>query len=62
MKRVIEAGSVLWLLVLGPVAFVALVGPWVERQFLPVSKFEVKYSKCDGGCVTVSGTLIIYRA
>ncbi len=62
MKRVIEACSVLWLLVLGPVAFVALVGPWVERQLLPVSKFEVKYSTCDGGCVTVSGVLNKYRA
>ena len=62
MKRVIEAGSVLWLLVLGPVAFVALIGPWVERQFLPVSKFEVEYSTCEGGCVTVSGVLNKYRA
>ena len=62
MSRVLEFGTAAWLLVLGPLAFVFAIGPWAERQFAPVATFEVHYTACEGGCVTLAGVLDKNRA
>lgn len=57
MKKLIDAYTSYWLLVLGAIVFALLVGPWAESKASPVLAFSVVDTTCQGGCVTVSGTL-----
>ena len=57
MKKLIDASTPYWLLVLGAIVFALLVGPWAESKASPVLAFSVVDTTCRGGCVTVSGTL-----
>ena len=57
MRKLVEASIPYWLLVLGAIVFALLVGPWAESKASPVLAFAVVDTNCDGGCVTVSGTL-----
>ena len=61
MKKLIDAFIPYWLLVLGAIVFVLMVGPWAESKVSPVVAFSVVDTHCQGGCVTVSGTLNKYR-
>ena len=57
MRKLVAASIPYWLLVLGAIVFAVLAGPWVESKVAPVLAFAVVDTNCDGGCVTVSGTL-----
>jgi len=57
VKKLIDAYTSYWLLVLGAIVFALLVGPWAESKASPVLAFSVVDTTCQGGCVTVSGTL-----
>ena len=57
MKKLIDVSTPYWLLVLGAIVFALLVGPWAESKASPVLAFSVVDTTCQGGCVTVSGTL-----
>ena len=57
MKKLIDASTPYWLLVLGAIVFALLVGPWAESKASPVLAFSVVDTTCQGGCVTVSGML-----
>ena len=57
MTAVIARAYVALLLVLGPVAFVYVAGPWVDRQLPVVEPFVVVEKTCERGCVTVKGYL-----
>lgn len=57
MSKIISASYSLWLLLLGPVAFVLGLGPWIDRQFPVVDPFVVTSVDCDGGCLKIDGWL-----
>lgn len=57
MSKIVSASYTLWLLLLGPVAFVLGLGPWIDRQFPVVDPFVVTKVDCDGGCVKIEGWL-----
>ena len=57
MTKLINASATYSLIALGAIVFAVLAGPWVESKASPVLSFSVVDTDCDGGCVTVSGTL-----
>ena len=55
MSKFINASYSFWLLVLGPLAFITLLGPWIDRQFPVVNPFVVAETGCEQDCVVISG-------
>lgn len=61
MAKLISASCSYFLLGLGAIAFAVLAGPLVESKVAPILSFSVVDSSCEGGCVTLSGTLDKHR-
>lgn len=58
MTKTITASYSFWLLILGPLAFVTALGPWVDKHFPVVEPFIVAKQACDAGdCVVIEGWL-----
>lgn len=57
MTKLINASYSFWLLILGPVAFVFGLGPWIDKQFPVIDPFVVTKIDCNGGCVRLEGWL-----
>lgn len=62
IRRMVDFVVIAQLLALGPIVFVLMLGPWIEKQFSPVTTFAVTTVTCQGGCVTVSGWMRKERA
>lgn len=58
MTKFIHASYSVWLLILGPLAFVFAIGPEIDRRFPVVEPFVISTIECNpANCVQIAGWL-----
>ena len=55
MTRLIYKTYQIWLMLLGPLAFVFAIGPWIDKHFPVVDPFVVVKSEMQGGYAHLEG-------